>query len=692
MRSLRFAPLGALIAAAALPATGARAQTPRPAVERRIDSILALMTLEEKLGQLNLPSSLGPGLTPEQIELTRRGRVGGFLNVVGAERARAIQRVAVEESRLKIPLLLGYDVIHGYRTTFPIPLAEAATWNPELVEQAARVAAREAAAAGVNWTFAPMVDIARDPRWGRIAEGSGEDPYLGSVMAAARVRGFQGTDLAAPDAVLATTKHFAAYGGAEAGRDYNTVDVSERTLREIYLPPFKAALDAGAGSVMTAFNEIAGVPATANRWLLTTVLREEWGFDGLVVSDWTSVDELRAHGVAGSRAQAGRLALLAGTDMDMVSAIYVDSLPALVRAGRIPQATVDEAVRRVLRAKFRLGLFRDPYHGSSVERERATLLAPEHRALAREVARQAIVLLENRGGLLPLGSRVRRLALIGPLADDRPNLRGPWHGQGRAEDVVTVLEGMRRRAGTGVQVLHARGAGLTDTATAGIAEAVALARRADVAVLVLGEADTMSGEAASRAHLGLPGAQEDLLRAVHATGKPVVLVLMSGRPLVLPWATEHVPAILETWFLGTETGNAVADVLFGDVAPSGRLPVSVPWAVGQIPIYYNHKNTGRPPAENKFTSKYLDVPVTPRYPFGYGLSYTTFAYADLRLSATGVPATGTLTVSVTVTNTGSREGAEVVQLYLQDEVASVTRPVRELKAFRRIVLKPNESR
>jgi beta-glucosidase len=536
-----------------------------------------------------------------------------------------------------------------------------------------------------------MVDIARDPRWGRIAEGSGEDPYLGSAMAAARVRGFQGADPRAPDAVLATVKHFAAYGGAEGGRDYNTVDLSERTLREVYLPPYKAALDAGAGSVMTSFNEIGGVPSTANPWLMTSLLRREWGFRGFVVSDWTAVAELLNHGVAGSRAEAGKLALEAGVDMDMVSRIYVDDLPALVRAGRIPMAVVNEAVRRVLRGKAALGLFDDPYHGTTVEREHAVLLAPEHRQLARRVAEESIVLLKNDGSLLPLGPRVRTIAVIGPLADDKVSALGSWPGRGDPRDAVTPLEGIKARAGS-VGVLYAKGCGITDTATAGFADAVAAAKQADVAVLVLGEAGDMSGEAASRADIDLPGVQPRLLEAIHATGTPVVLVIMNGRPLTIPWAAEHVPAIVESWFLGVETGPALAAVLFGDVSPSGKLPATFPRTVGQIPLYYNHKNTGRPTGVDKYTSKYIDLPVTPLFPFGHGLSYTTFGYTDLRLGAPRLTPTGTQRVSITVTNTGTREGAEVVQLYVHDEVASVTRPVRALAGFRRVSLKPGEAR
>jgi beta-glucosidase len=648
-------------------------------LERRIDSLLARMTLEEKVGQLNLPSVFGP-VSPAQVDLVRKGLVGGFLNVDGAQAARDIQRVAMEQSRLHIPLLLGLDVIHGYRTIFPIPLAEAGTWDPEIAEATARSAAREARAAGVNWTFAPMVDIARDPRWGRIAEGSGEDPYLGSLMAAARVRGFQ-------TSILATAKHFAAYGGAEAGREYNTVDVSERTLRDIYLPPFKAAVDAGAGSIMSAFNEIAGIPSSANPWLTNTVLRGEWGFDGLVVSDWTSIAELIPHGIAATRADAGRLALAAGVDMDMVSQIYLDSLPALVQSGRVPIAQVDSAVRRILREKLRLGLFEDPNRGVMATPP------PLDRELARRVARESIVLLRNEGGLLPLGTNAKTIAVIGPLAADSAAPLGPWHTRGQPGDVVSVLTAIRERAGAGATVLHAAGTGLTDADTSGIAAAVALARRADVTVLVVGEPDSMSGEASSRARLDLPGVQERLQQAVVATGKPVVLVLMNGRPLILSWAAEHVPAIVETWFLGIETGHAVADVLFGDVNPSGRLPVSFPRTVGQIPIYYNAKNTGRPAvAGQHFTSKYLDVPNSPLFPFGYGLSYTSFGYRDLRLRAARLGPADTLVITVTVANTGTRAGTEVAQLYVRDDVGSVTRPVRELKGFQRVALAPGETR
>jgi beta-glucosidase len=675
--------LGAMVMA-----LGARAE----AAAQNIDSLIARMTLEEKLGQLNLLSGNGRA-SPEQLALIQRGLVGGLFNVTGADATRAAQDVALQQSRLKIPLIFGLDVIHGYRTTFPIPLAEASSWDPAMVEASARAAAEEASAAGITWTYAPMVDIARDPRWGRIAEGSGEDPYLGSAMAAARVRGFQGTSLTAPGTIMATAKHFAAYGGAEAGREYNTVDVSERTMREVYLPPFHAAVDAGVGSIMSAFNEIAGIPSSANPWLTNTVLRGEWGFQGFVVSDWTSIDELRNHGIAGSRAEAGRLALEAGVDMDMQASIYVNDLPDLVRRNVIPQAVVDTAVRRVLAGKVRLGLFADPYHGASAERERAMILTPERRALARRVAQEAIVLLKNDRDLLPLTAGVKTLAVIGPLAASTSEPLGPWSALGQAGDVVSVLQAIKERAPQGTTVRFAEGCGITDTSTAGFAQAVAAAREAQLALVVLGEQAWMSGEAGSRAMLGLPGVQQGLLEAVAATGTPVALVVMSGRPLILEWAAEHVPAIVEAWFLGVETGHALADVLFGDVNPSGKLPVTVPRTEGQIPLYYDSKPTGRPPQENnRFSSKYLDVPNTPRYPFGFGLSYTTFGYSDLALSAPAIGMTDTLRVSVSVANTGRRDGTEIVQLYVRDEVASLTRPVKQLEGFQRVSLKAGESR
>jgi beta-glucosidase len=666
-------------------------------MEAVVDSLLSRMTLEEKLGQLTQPTGAwgDSGVEMPDVGLAeiRAGRVGSILNVFGADLTRDLQRVAVEESRLGIPLIFALDVIHGLRTIFPVPLAEAASWDPMAVQEAARVGAIEGTAHGLHWTFAPMVDIARDPRWGRIVEGSGEDPYLGAAMAAARVRGFQGADLAASNTMLACPKHYAAYGGAEGGRDYNTVDLSERTLREIYLPPFKAAVDAGAGTLMASFNEINGVPAHANRFLVTDVLRNEWGFGGFVVSDYTGVLELLPHGVATDRAEAGRLAIEAGIDMEMVSRTYIEDLPGMVREGRLDEAVVDEAVRRVLRAKFKLGLFDDPYRYSDPEREATRTLPPEHRSQARAMAQKSIVLLRNEGNTLPLQKDVGSLAVIGPLADHSRAMLGGWAALGRAEDAVTILDGIREAVSPGTTVLYAKGAEVESADRGGFEEAVRTARQAEAVILVLGEHHDMSAEAHNRASLDLPGVQRDLAQAIHATGKPVVAVLANGRPLSIPWLDQNVPAILETWFLGVEAGNAVADVLFGDVNPSGKLPVTFPRTVGQVPLYYNHKNPGRPPhPDDRFTSKYIDVPWTPLYPFGYGLSYTTFSYQDLRLSAARVGRGDPVMVRVDVTNTGDRAGDEVVQLYVRDEVGSVTRRVKELRGFQRVNLEPGETK
>jgi beta-glucosidase len=657
------------------------------------------MTLDEKLGQLTQQwggevQDVNPGARNQKqaeiLALARSGKVGSFLGAHGAAYTNRLQKAAVEGSRLHIPLILGNDVVHGYRTITPIPLAEAAAWDPDVSEKAARVAAAEARAAGTHWTFAPMVDICRDPRWGRIAEGAGEDPYLGSVLAAAHVRGFQGKDLAAPDSVLACAKHLAAYGAAEGGRDYNTVDISERTLREVYLPPFHAAVRAGVGSLMTSFNEINGVPSTANPFLLEHVLRREWGFKGFVVSDWTSVPEMVVHGFARDKAQAAELAMRAGVDMDMSSFTYRDYLPKAVRAGRVSKDTIDEAVRRVLRAKFRLGLFDHPY--ADPKRERRVTLSKEHRRIARDVARHSIVLLKNDGGVLPLGGKVRSLAVLGPLADSKKDVLGTWAAIGKPEDAVSVLEGIKARAPAGMKVRHARGCELTGASKKGFAAAVRLAKQSNVAVLVLGEGEDMSGEAHSRSTLDLPGVQKDLLKAVHATGTPVVLVLMGGRPLTIPWAAGHVPAIVMTWHLGVEHGHATADVLFGDYSPSGKLPVTFPRTVGQVPIYYGHKNTGRPSnPKDRYTSKYIDLESTPLYPFGYGLSYTPFKFSNLRLSKAKVQLRRGLTVTAEVKNVGDRPGDEIVQLYVRNRVASVTRPVKELKGFRRVHLEPGAS-
>ncbi|HJR59210.1 MAG TPA: beta-glucosidase BglX [Vicinamibacterales bacterium] len=709
MRDTRLAGLASACALAfvLIPSTFLEAESTaiqqRIDVEHRIDALLSQMTLEEKLGQLQQLDGHADGrFREEHLALARTGLLGSTLNVRGAAQVNALQRAAVEGSRLKIPLIFAFDVIHGYRTVFPIPLGEAASWDPAAAERSAAIAAAESRAAGVHWTFAPMVDIARDARWGRIAEGAGEDPYLGALMAAARVRGFQGNDYSRPDKVVACAKHWVAYGAAEAGRDYNSVDMSEHTLRSIFFPPFKAAVDAGVGTFMSAFNDLNGVPASGNHFTLTQVLRGEWKFDGLVVSDYNSVIELIKHGFAEDEADAGRLALTAGVDMEMISRSYVTHGLRHVKDGGIPLPVIDEAVRRVLRIKLRAGLFERPY--ADAEHEKRTMLTPASRAAAREIAARSMVLLKN-DGVLPFATSLRRLAVIGPLADDRPNMMGNWTGDGRKEDVVTVVEGIRAALGQAAEVLHAPGVTLdvaqlmTESAAAraadrsGIAGAVAVARTADAVVLVIGESGAMSGEASSRASIDLPGAQLELAQAVLETGKPVAVVLMNGRPLNLTALAARAPAILEAWFPGTEAGHAVADVVFGRVNPGGKLPVTFPRGVGQAPIYYNHKSTGRPPdPKDKYTSKYLDVPWTPLYPFGHGLSYTTFAIDGLRLGATRIGPADSLKVSVEVANTGARRGDEVVQLYVQDVVASVTRPVQELKAFTRVTLDPGERR
>jgi beta-glucosidase len=662
------------------------------------------MMLDEKIGQLNQLPVFGQVSASDQ-QAIRSGRVGSFLNVFGADRTRQLQRSAVTESRLRIPLLFAHDVIHGFRTIYPVPLAEAASFDSVRVEFSARQSAVEATAHGLMWTFAPMVDLARDPRWGRIVEGAGEDPYLGSVMAAARVRGFQGGDrgagLGKPDAMLATVKHFAGYGGAEGGRDYNTVELSERTLWESYMPPYEAAVKAGAATVMGSFNEIGGTPSHASKWLLTDVLRKRWGFNGLVVSDWGAISELVNHHVAASTGAAGALGLNAGVDIDMSDHVYVDSISAVVKAGRLPVAMIDSAVKHVLRVKYLLGLFSDPYKFSDVAREKLYTLAPEHIRAARLAAREGIVLLKNANKTLPLKKDLRSIAIIGPLANDSASSLGSWSADGHPAEATTVLAGIRAAVGAGVRIITARGAPVDSVDTTGFALARSAASQADAVVLVIGERADMSGEASSRSSIELPGMQRDLalevIRAARASSggssKPVVVVLMNGRPLAVPELADASPALLETWFLGTQHGVAIADVLFGDYNPGGKLPVTFPRRTGQIPIYYNHRNTGRPgDTANHYTSKYLDLPLTPLFPFGYGLSYTTFAYSNLRLSAPSVRAGATVTVSVDVRNTGDRAGDEVVQLYIRDDVASVAEPVKELKGFQRITLAAGEKR
>jgi beta-glucosidase len=720
-----------LLIAALLPAVPVAPAQPAAAragrnIETRINALIARMTLTEKLGQLQMLDGEANGnFRPEHRDMIRRGLLGSTLNVRGVARTNELQRIAVEESRLKIPALFAFDVIHGYRTVFPIPLGEAASFDPAAAERSAEIAAAEAAAAGVRWTFAPMVDIARDARWGRIAEGAGEDPYLGSAFARARVLGFQGRDYGAPERIVACAKHWVAYGAAEAGRDYNTTDMSEGMLREVYFPPFKAAIDAGVGTFMSAFNDLNGVPTSANPFTLTEVLRGEWKFDGVVVSDYESVKELMNHALAADEKDAARHALNAGVDIEMVSRLYNLHGAQLLKERKLNMATIDEAVRRVLRIKFRLGLFERPYADEA--REREVIMRQEHLAAAREIAARSLVLLKNEREALPLSKSLKTIAVVGPLADSPKDVLGSWTGDGRVEDAVTLLAGIRAKVSPQTKVLYAKGVAIEGRGVTGnydapppaatnaggtnvaqtsdaarnsttpllensIGEAVRVARAADVVVVVVGESAEMSGEAASRSSLDLPGRQLELIQAIHATGKPYVVVLMNGRPLSINWLAENSPAILETWFAGTQAGHAIADVLFGDVNPGGKLPVTFPRAASQSPLYYNHKRTGRPPTDQKYTSKYLDVPWTPLYPFGYGLSYTQFRLSNLQLSAQTIRPGGQLTATVEVENTGRRAGDEVVQLYIRDVVSSVTRPVRELKGFERVTLKPGERR
>ncbi len=680
-------------------------------MNRFVDELLAKMSTEEKIGQLNLVSVgfdvTGPIVSENVDEKIRNGQVGAVFNTYTPIAARKLQEFAVNNTRLKIPLLFGYDVIHGHRTIFPIPLGLSASWDMEAIERSARIAAEEASADGLNWVFSPMVDIARDPRWGRIAEGAGEDTYYGAQVARAMVRGYQGDDLTRFNTVLACVKHFALYGAGEAGRDYNTVDMSRIRMFQEYLPPYKAAIEAGAGSVMTSFNEINGVPATGDRWLMTELLRDQWGFDGLVVTDYTAINEMVAHGVGNEEAVAG-LSLKAGVDMDMVGELFLQHLGKQLETGTITLEELNLACRRVLEAKYKLGLFKDPYRYANDERATNTIMSREFIAAAREIARKSMVLLKNEDGALPL-SKTGSIALIGPLAKNQRDLIGNWSGAGDWKRAVSLEQGIRNVAGN-VIINYAKGANIADdeqmikrlnahggeleidgrTAEEMIREAVEVAQRSDVIVAVVGESQGMSGEAASRADIGLPGRQLDLLKALKETGKPLVIVLMNGRPLALTWEDENADAILETWFAGTEAGNAIADVLFGDYNPSGKLTATFPRHVGQVPIYYNHKNTGRPYGGDeldKYKSRYLDVSNDPLYPFGYGLSYTTFTYAAPKLSQTNMQAADSITVSVDVQNTGNYDGEEVVQLYIQDVVGSVTRPVKELKGFQKIALK-----
>ena len=679
-----------------------------------ITNLMNRMTLDEKIGQLNLPSIgfdvTGPILSQNVGENVRKGNVGGVFNTFTPVAVRKLQDIAVKETRLKIPLLFGYDVIHGHRTIFPINLGLAASWDMPLIERTARIAAEEASADGLNWTFSPMVDIARDPRWGRISEGAGEDPYLGSLIAKAMVRGYQGTDLSKDNTILACVKHFALYGAAEAGRDYNTVDMSERRMFEEYMPPYKAAIDAGVATVMTSFNEINGIPATGNKWLMTDLLRKQWGFKGFIVTDYTSINEMIQHGT-GDEAEVGRQSLTAGVDMDMVGEVFLKNAKRSVLDKKISMALVDAACRRILEAKYKLGLFDDPYRYVNESRPAQVIMTPEKLQTSKEAAQKSMVLLKNANNILPLKGD-KKMAFIGPLVKDKRNLLGSWSGAGDWKQAVSIWEGLQKSF-PGNVILYAKGSNLLDdtllikklnphggdiipdslSPQQLIDEAVRTANSADVIVAVLGEAFGMSGEAASRSNIGLPENQVALLKALKSTGKPVVLVLMNGRPLTLQWEHDNINAILETWFSGTMTGDAIVDVLFGKYNPSGKLTVTFPRNVGQVPIYYAAKNTGRPFDQNqKYTSKYLDVPNTPLYPFGHGLSYTTFSYGDVQLSKSSISPAEVVTASITVTNTGNYDGEETVQLYIQDVVASVAQPVKELKGFQKIFLGKGESK
>jgi beta-glucosidase len=667
----------------------------------KVSSLIGKMTLAEKFGQLEMSGPTGPNGTPGQtlLDEVRRGQVGSVLDLVGVNYINQVQRAALQ-SRLHIPVIFGLDVIHGYKTIFPVPLAEASSWDPAAVQNDASISASEATADGIKWTFNPMVDIARDPRWGRVVEGSGEDPFLGSAMAAAKVHGYQGSDFSAPDKMAATVKHFAAYGAPVAGREYNTVDMSEQQLRNDYLPPYKAAVDAGAATVMSAFNSLDGVPASANPYLLTTILRNEWGFRGTVLSDYQAIQELEAFGYATSGEDAARLALTAGVDIEMGVQVpsqystYTNHGPDLVKAGKVSLAAINNDVRHVLTLKYLAGMFTHPF--TDPNRVQHAELTPANLAAARTMAGRSMVLLNNHNNALPLSTSVPSIAVVGPLADDPSDQLGPDVPIGySAQDLTSVVPVLRgiKAAAPGATVNYAQGCDTSCTSTTGFGAAVSAARASDVTVVVVGEPAADSGEASSRSMIGLPGRQLALVQAIAATGKPYVAVLMNGRPLTIGWLARHAPALLETWFPGTEGGNAVADVLFGKVNPGGKLPISFPRNVGQIPISYNELPTGRPyDPNNKYTSKYLDVPNTPQYPFGYGLSYTTFALSNLHLSASSITTSGTLTVTADLTNTGSVAGDDVAQVYIHEDGTSILQPVRRLEGFQRVTLAPGQAK
>ena len=715
MRIGRFL-LTAVITASAFTAMAAP-QADKDKMDQFIDNLMGKMTLQEKIGQLNLPVSgeivTGQAKSSDVAGKIRKGQVGGLFNVKGVENIREVQKIAVEQSRLKIPLLFGMDVIHGYETVFPIPLALSCSWDMEAIKESACIAAKESSADGICWTFSPMVDICRDPRWGRMAEGGGEDPYLGSEISAAMVKGYQGDDLTDKNTIMACVKHFALYGAPEAGRDYNTVDMSHLSMFNNYFPPYKAAIDAGVGSVMTSFNVVDGIPATGNKWLMTDVLRDRWGFDGFVVTDYTAISEMIAHGM-GDLQQVSAMSLSAGTDMDMVADGFLTTLEKSLKEGKVTMAEIDKACRRILEAKYKLGLFDDPYKYCDASRVKKDIFTAENRAVARKIATETFVLLKNENNLLPL-QRKGKIALVGPLANTKANMPGTWSVAAASDKYNSLYESMKQSLAGKAEVLYAKGSNLmydaqreaeatmfgremrdSRSAQELLDEALNVASQADVIVAAVGESSEMSGESSSRTNLEMPDAQRDLLTALKKTGKPIVLVYFAGRSTVMTWEQENFPAILNVWFGGSEAADAICDVVFGDVSPSGKLTTTFPKNVGQIPLYYNHLNTGRPLEAgkwfSKFRSNYLDIDNDPLYPFGYGLSYTTFRYGDLQLSNNSMNERGKITASVTVTNTGNYDADEIVQMYIRDMVGSVARPVKELKGFERIHLKKGESR
>ncbi len=691
-------------------------------IERKVDSVLALMTLKEKVGQMNQYNGswdvTGPASNvsdKEKLEKLKNGEVGSMLNVLSVKATREAQKLVMENTRLKIPLIIGYDVIHGYKTIFPIPLGESASWDLDIIKKSAQIAASEASAAGVHWTFAPMLDVSRDARWGRIMEGSGEDPYLTAQIGVARVQGFQGDDLSKNNTIAACAKHFAGYGFAEAGRDYNTVNIGEFELHNAILPPFKAVAEAGVATFMNAFNEIDGIPATGDKNLQRTILKEAWNWDGFMVSDWGSIGEMIAHGYAKDKEHASEIAANAGSDMDMESYAYQAHLEQLVEDGKVELSLIDDAVKRILRVKFRLGLFDDPYKYCNEEREKTEIYTEENQAFSREVAKKSIVLLKNthppgrESNLLPLNKNIKNIAVIGPLADDKDTPIGNWRAKGGRNTAVSLLEGIKNAVPSSTKVTYAKGCDIVtnkeigstfllplkfnNTDKSGFKEAINVAKKADVVVLAIGEMALQTGEGRSQTNIGFAGVQQELLEAILKVNKNVIITLMNGRPMDISWAAEHVPSILVCWHLGSQSGNAIADVLFGDYNPSGKLPVSFPHNVGQEPLFYNPKNTGRPHNPTHVTfSAYRDAPKTALYPFGYGLSYTTFEYKNIRLDKNEIPVNGEIKLSVDVTNTGGKDGEEVIQLYIRDLVGSLTRPIKELKGFEKVALKTGETK